>query len=221
MRHHAIAIDAAAATSMRHIPFTSIVDTDEGSPFCFSPVSRDAERRLAVCGVPSTILRYGLYSDFILEHWLMPSQTSGELVLPTGHGRVAPISRNDVAAAVAPVAVGSDKSRSAYVITGRRALDFDQIAAAYGEAIKTQVRYRPCSHAKYLTLESARLKDRGLMPSAPCAPRSPKIAIVRSPSTSLPSPDRNQRASETFFFEQRPGVGRLHNRLDGRQRLRS
>src|SRR6266446_6380254 len=75
MRHHANAIEAATATNIRHITFTSIVDTDELSPFYFSPVCRDAERRLAVCSAPSTILRCGLYSDFILKHWLVPSQT--------------------------------------------------------------------------------------------------------------------------------------------------
>ena len=50
MRHHANAIEAATATNIRHITFTSIVDTDELSPFYFSAVYRDAERRLAVCG---------------------------------------------------------------------------------------------------------------------------------------------------------------------------
>jgi NAD(P)H dehydrogenase (quinone) len=64
MRHHANAIEAATATNIRHITFTSIVDTDELSPFYFSPVYRDAERRLAVCGVPSTILTiFRLYSQ--------------------------------------------------------------------------------------------------------------------------------------------------------------
>jgi NAD(P)H dehydrogenase (quinone) len=46
MRHHANAIEAATATNIRHITFTSIVDTDELSPFYFSAVYRDAERRL-------------------------------------------------------------------------------------------------------------------------------------------------------------------------------
>ena len=48
MRHHANAIEAATATNIRHITFTSIVDTDELSPFYFSPAYRDAERRLVV-----------------------------------------------------------------------------------------------------------------------------------------------------------------------------
>jgi NAD(P)H dehydrogenase (quinone) len=48
MRHHANAIEAATATCIRHITFTSIVDTDELSPFYFSPVYRDVERRLVL-----------------------------------------------------------------------------------------------------------------------------------------------------------------------------
>ena len=48
MRHHANAIEAATATNIRRITFTSVVDTDELSPFYFSPVYRDAERRLVV-----------------------------------------------------------------------------------------------------------------------------------------------------------------------------
>ena len=47
MRHPANAIEAATATNIRHITFTSIVDTDELSPFYFSPAYQDAERRLA------------------------------------------------------------------------------------------------------------------------------------------------------------------------------
>jgi len=98
-------------------------------------------------------------SDFILEHWLVPSQNSGELVLPTGRGRVAPISRDEVAAVVAAVAAKPNKSRIIYMITGHRALGFGEIAASYGETIVRQVRYRPCSIDKYLTWASARLDD--------------------------------------------------------------
>jgi NAD(P)H dehydrogenase (quinone) len=80
-------------------------------------------------------------------------------VLPTGHGRVAPISRDDVGAAVAAVAAKPNKSRIIYMITGHRALGFGEIAASYGETIVRQVRYRPCSIDKYLTWASARLDD--------------------------------------------------------------
>jgi len=159
MRHHANVLEAAAAANIRHIVFTSIIDTDWQSPFYFAPVYRDAERRLAACGVPSTILRCGLYCDFILEHWLVPSQVSGELVLPAGHGRVAPISRDDVAAAVAAVAAKPDRTGTIHTLAGQRALDFGEIAACYGEMTARPVRYRPCSVDEYLALASARLDD--------------------------------------------------------------
>ena len=149
------------------------------------------------------------YSDFILKHWLVPSQTSGELVLPTGHGRVAPISRDDVAAALAAVAAKPNKSRVIYMITRHRALGFGEIAASYGETIMRQVRYRPCSIDKYLTWASARLNDPWPYTFSPPAPQSPKVAIVRSPRTSLPLPAENQRAFEISFFEQRPGVRQI------------
>ncbi|MBZ9799342.1 NAD(P)H-binding protein [Mesorhizobium sp. ES1-4] len=98
MRHHANVIEAARAARIRRITFTSIIDVGEGSPFYYAPAYRDAERRLAACGVPSTIVRCGLYSDFILDTWLAPAQEPGELVLPAGHGLMAPVSRDDVAA---------------------------------------------------------------------------------------------------------------------------
>jgi uncharacterized protein YbjT (DUF2867 family) len=60
-------------------------------------------------------------------------------------GRVAPISRDDVAAAVAAVAAKPNKSRIIYMITGHRALGFGEIAASYGETIVRQVRYRSYS----------------------------------------------------------------------------
>ncbi|TGQ53185.1 NAD-dependent epimerase/dehydratase family protein [Mesorhizobium sp. M1C.F.Ca.ET.193.01.1.1] len=157
LRHHANAIEAAVSAGIRHITFTSIVDIDEASPFYFAPVYRDAERRLARCGVPATILRCGLYCDFILHHWLEPCRTSGEFALPAGDGRVAPISRDDVATAVA--AAATEKSGATYTITGDQALDFGEIAADYGRAIGQQLRYRSCAQDEYLTSASARLDE--------------------------------------------------------------
>jgi NAD(P)H dehydrogenase (quinone) len=158
MRHHANAIEAARAAGVRHIIFTSIVDIDRASPFYYAPAYRDAERRLAACGVPSTILRCGLYSDFILDTWLAPARQTGELALPAGQGRMAPVSRDDVAAAVVAVAARPDKSPAICTITGDRALGFDEIAAAYGAATARPLRYRPCSVDEYLA-SVAHLED--------------------------------------------------------------
>src|SRR5262245_24848987 len=46
MRHHANVIEAAKRSAIAQVVFTSIVDVEEGSPFYFAPVYRDAEQRL-------------------------------------------------------------------------------------------------------------------------------------------------------------------------------
>lgn len=111
-------------------------------------------------------------------------------MLPTGHGRVAPISRDDVAA-------------------GHRALGFGEIAGSYRETIVRQVRYRPCSIDKYLTWAPARLDDPWPYASPPRAPQSPKVATARSAVTSLPLRAENQGAFEISFFGQRPLVRQI------------
>jgi NAD(P)H dehydrogenase (quinone) len=158
MRHHANAIDAAVAARIRHITFTSIIDVEPLSPFYLAPGYRDAERRLADSGVTSTILRCGLYSDFILDHWLLPGRASGELALPVGNGQVAPISRADLAAAVAAVAAEPEKPDGVLTITGGRALGFAEIAARYAEITGKPLAYRACSDEDYLAMASIRLE---------------------------------------------------------------
>ncbi|WP_217577977.1 NmrA family NAD(P)-binding protein [Mesorhizobium sp. GbtcB19] len=159
MRHHANAIDTAAASGVRHIVFTSIIDADEVSPFYFADVYRTSERQLAHCGVPSTVLACGLYSDFILEHWLQPGVASGELALPASYGQFAPISRDDVAAAIASVAARPEKFGDTRMLTGDQLLDFNDVCTIYRKVGGRPLHYRACAIEEYLTAASARLDD--------------------------------------------------------------
>jgi NAD(P)H dehydrogenase (quinone) len=84
MRHHANVIDAAGASGVAHVAFTSIIDVDETSPLYFAPVYRDAVRRLAELGSGCTTLRCGLYSDFLLSSWIEPARSTGRLPCPWG-----------------------------------------------------------------------------------------------------------------------------------------
>lgn len=91
MRHHANVIDAAGISGVEHIAFTSIIDVDEAPPSYFTPVYRDAERRLAELDATCTVLRCGLYADFVLTHWVEPARSAGQLSLPVGQARIAPV----------------------------------------------------------------------------------------------------------------------------------
>ena len=159
MRHHANAISAAAEAGPSRIVFMSIVDIDAESPFYYAPVYRDAERRLVASGVPSTILRCGLYSDFVLDHWLKPAVESGEVLLPAGQGPVAPISREDVASAIVAIASQPATHGQNYAVTGHQALTLDEIVAAFGEVAGRPMRYSACPRSDYLSWAWAHLED--------------------------------------------------------------
>lgn len=94
-RQHANVIEAANRRQIAHVVFTSIVDVEESSPFYYAPVYRDAERLLKASRFAASIIRCGLYCEFIHQHWLKDPAIS----LPLADAQIAPVSRDDVAAA--------------------------------------------------------------------------------------------------------------------------
>jgi NAD(P)H dehydrogenase (quinone) len=158
MRHHANVIQAVAATGI-DIVFTSITDIDATSPFYFTPVYRDAEHRLADLGSACTILRCGLYADFILTQWIEPALSTGMITLPVGESLVAPVSRDDVAEAAARLVVTNGHEGMTYEITGPDALSFEEIAAQASRSAGVPIRYVPCAPSDYLVGVWQRLED--------------------------------------------------------------
>jgi len=159
LRHHANVIDAAAASGIRRVVFVGILDIDETSPFYYTPVYRDAERRLAESGLNRAILRCGLYSDLLLSHWIGPAKATGELHLPLGQALLAPVSRDDVARAAAALTVAADGSNTIHEMTGPRAYSFGEIADLASEIFGTRIRYVPCSPSAYLKRAWAEMPD--------------------------------------------------------------
>ncbi|QND65235.1 NAD(P)H-binding protein [Mesorhizobium loti] len=160
LRQHANAIEAAASLKVSSIVFTSIIDIDADSPFYFTPVYRDAERRLRESGLAWTILRCGLYSDLVLDSWIKPAFPSGTLSLPTGAGEVAPVSRQDVALAAAAVVASPEKhAGKIYELTGPRKLSFHEMTETAGSAFGRRLEFAPCSPADYLQRAWSEMQD--------------------------------------------------------------
>jgi NAD(P)H dehydrogenase (quinone) len=158
MRHHANVLSAATTTRVEHIVFTSITDIEETSPFYFTPVYRDAERRLADLGTGYTILRCGLYADFVLSQWIEPAVSTGVTSLPVGEARVAPVSRDDVAE-VAAILVATDHHGMTYELTGPAAHSFDEIVAFASRVVDAPIRYVPCAPSDYMLRAWRELED--------------------------------------------------------------
>ena len=158
-RHHANVIEAAAACRVERVVFTSIIDIDETSPFYFAPVYRDAERRLAERGLAATTLRCGLYADLVLASWVEPAKSTGVLSLPAGQGRVAPVSRDDVAKAAAQAIVSPRHFGKVYELTGPKSYSFDELAGLASESCGVPIRYVPCSESDYFHRARTEMQD--------------------------------------------------------------
>jgi NAD(P)H dehydrogenase (quinone) len=150
VRQHANVIEAAISSSIEHIVFTSIIDVEESSPFYFTPVYRAAELRLINCGINWTILRCGLYSDFLLSSWIEPARLSGVISVPAGPSRVAPLSRDDVAAAAVAALTSPAHWGQIYELTGTQSYSFDEIATLASKIFGVAIVYKRCSPADYL-----------------------------------------------------------------------
>ncbi|MGE0007587.1 MAG: NAD(P)H-binding protein [Parvibaculaceae bacterium] len=153
IRQHANVIDAASRSAIAHVVFTGIVDIGEGSPFYFAPVYRDAERRLNSARFAVSIIRCGLYCDFILRHWLRDSVVS----LPLSDARIAPISRADVAAAAVEAVLR--EPGGVWELTGAAPLSMADIAAAASRVRGGPCAYRSCSPDDYRGRLEAGIED--------------------------------------------------------------
>jgi NAD(P)H dehydrogenase (quinone) len=153
LRQHANVIEAADRSSIEHVVFTSIVDVGEASPFYFAPVYRDAERRLKSARFASSILRCGLYCEFILQHWLRETLIS----LPLSDARIAPISRDDVAAAAVHTLL--QRIDTPWDVTGVRSYSMAEIATAAAHALGTPYTYQSCAHEDYVERLKAEVED--------------------------------------------------------------
>lgn len=153
IRQHAHVIDAANRSPIAQTVFTSIVDVEDGSPFYFAPVYRDAERRLKSARFSSVILRCGLYSDFILQHWLRETVIS----LPLADARIAPISRDDVAAAAVHAVLGA--TDETWQLTGAASYSMAEVASAATRALGKPHSYQACAPEVYFERLAAGVDD--------------------------------------------------------------
>lgn len=188
-RQHANVIAAANRSAVSQVAFTSIVDIADGSPFYYAPVYRDAEQKLKMSRFSSAIIRCGLYSDFILRHWL----EEGRISLPLGNARMAPISRDDVAAAAVHALL--HEVDPVWILTGARSYSMAEIASAASHVMGRPFTYRPCAPEDYMKRLQAEMEQPWPMAfSSLCA----SIGEGRYAQTSTRFTDLLSRPAESF-----------------------
>jgi NAD(P)H dehydrogenase (quinone) len=147
LAQHVAFVDAAAEAGVRHLVYTSFAGAAPDATFTLARDHHATEERIRASGMAWTFFRDAFYIDFV-------SQLVGEdgvIRGPAGDGRVAAVTRADVAEVAAAILRDPGSHAGAtYELTGPEALTMAEIAATVAAAQGRAVTYRD------ETLEEAR-----------------------------------------------------------------
>lgn len=133
---HRSFIDAAVEAGVEHIVYLSFFGAAPDATFTLARDHWATERHILESGVEHTFLRDNLYTDF-LPHLV---GEDGVIRGPAGNGRVATVTRADIArAAVTILEQPSAHSGAVYDLTGPEALSFVEIAQILTEVTGRRV----------------------------------------------------------------------------------
>ena len=148
---HINAIDAAVATGVRHITYTSILNAAHpDNPAIVKLDHRATEEHLERCGAAWTFLRDSWYAEAIAGAMAPGALAMGRVPDNAGSGRAAVISREDCAACAAEVLVQSGHEHRAYDLTGPELMTVTQMMALAGEIAGKHIVVEPVDDAAML-----------------------------------------------------------------------
>ena len=149
---HAALIEAAVHAGVRQVVYTSFVGAGAASGFLLGRDHGATEELIRDSGLDHTFLRDNFYAEVFPEF----ADGSGAIRGPAGRGRVAAVSRRDVAGVAAEVLRDPTGHRGrSYDLTGPEALTLDQVAD-----VLTRVTGRPHRFVDE-TMEEARRSREG------------------------------------------------------------
>ena len=134
-RLHRNAFQAAARAGVGHVVYLSLQGAAPDSKYPFSRDHYLSEQYLVAEGVPYTVLRNAFYIDMFLDKF----DAEGTIRGPSGQGRGAFVSREDVARTAA--AVLRKHPAGIHDVTGPEALSVADIAGRLSVLVGRQLRY--------------------------------------------------------------------------------
>ena len=129
---HKAAVEATVRAGVKHIAYTSMPSPDD-SLVSFAGDHAGTEQAIKASGLTYTILRDAWYHDNYL-HSMPHNLQTGTWYSASGDGRVATISRDDCAKAIAAALASGSNDSATYTLTGTPSLTDKEIAATAAEA---------------------------------------------------------------------------------------
>lgn len=149
-KHVTNLVDAAREACVRRVVFLGITDLQGEPSFYYAGGYREAEAVISRTFKEWVILRCGLHADLVADHWIRPVAHGGAIELPAANGRLALISRETVATAVAAAAFDRALCGQVMMLTGPAALSFGDVAREAAALFRSSVAYRSCRMAEYV-----------------------------------------------------------------------
>ncbi|KJE35069.1 nucleoside-diphosphate sugar epimerase [Thalassospira sp. HJ] len=138
---HRTAVDAAKASGVKHIVYTSIIDPKADADFTYSAIHLDTENYIRESGLAYTLLRNSFYADLLLAGVPHALET-GDFGAPAGDAKITYIPRNDLAEAAATVLANpADHINKTYDLTGTKGVTHDEIASYIANATGKPVKF--------------------------------------------------------------------------------
>jgi NAD(P)H dehydrogenase (quinone) len=127
IRQHKAAIDAAKTTGVQFIAYTSFTNASAKSLFTFARIHAETEAYIKASGLAYRFLRDNQYAENITST-VAHARETGSFAAYGSKGKVAYVTRADVAKAVVAALLASPNGGETFEITGPRAYDAVEIA---------------------------------------------------------------------------------------------
>ncbi len=140
-------IEAAQAAHVEHVVFSSVAGADRNR---LVPHHR-VENHLTRSGMGWTILRPGFFAQNLTSAYGADIRDHDRIHVPAGDGRVAFVDTRDIGELAATILAdpGPHVARG-YLLTGPRAVTFDEVAALLSEALGRRIQHEPATALGYL-----------------------------------------------------------------------
>jgi NAD(P)H dehydrogenase (quinone) len=140
-RQHATAVRAVAAAGVQHVAYTSIVNP-VNSKILISQDHADTEAALAKAGVPFTVLRNNMYSEYQFAP-LQRALASGKLIDAKASGKVGFVTRDDCARIAAAVLAEPPRGNQVLDVTGPETLSSAELVQIASELSGRKLEHQP------------------------------------------------------------------------------
>jgi NAD(P)H dehydrogenase (quinone) len=125
-RQHHNVVDAARTSGVGHLVYTSGLGADVGKEGGLAD-HHASQRAIRNSGLPCTIVRHPIYSEWFINSGLRQSIEAGELTSSSGGRGMNTALRADLAEAAAVLLTGQNQLGESYDFTGRQ-WTFDELA---------------------------------------------------------------------------------------------